>query len=291
MTQRSIPKARALYPAIVTLPSPLLPRGEMRRLDEARWAEREAADAAGLGGDDGVDLVQGGSGAGKLLPAGYPDVPWNESADHHSAEPAKLPYDIASLDGARPDRQIEPEMGGLMSGRLADGVTYSPWPVPGDGKPAMKRVVGPNGHTYSDGSYAPNGGTRGFDKKGKIIRHMGIDLPAKIGTNVAAVDDGVVTLGTQWSKDDAGKKAGWGDYVDIRYSDGTIGKYAHLKPEGRPANGTHVKRGETIGIVGNTGNAAAKGDHLHYEVRLPNGRRIDPSASIRQRRVYVYPRE
>lgn len=288
MVDQVIKCARALYPGMVTLQSDVLPRGEARREDEARWAQQEAPeDDAEIGGGHGWDMIAGGIGRDRLLPDHDPDAPWNDGKSIAQTGSARLPYDMASLDALPSDHEI----GGLMSGRFADGVTYAPLPVPGDGQPAKRGVFGPNGNTYSDGSYAPNGGTRGRDKEtGKIIRHMGVDLPAKIGTSVTAVDDGVVTsVGTQWSKKNPKKKTGWGDYVDIRYHDSQIGKSAHLKPEGRPVVGAHVRRGETIGIVGNTGNARTKGDHLHYEERLPNGQTIEPTASVRRRRVYIYP--
>lgn len=299
MVQQMIKRARALYPGMVTLRSDVLPRRDARREDEARWAALGAAEAssdadggADPGTDQGWDAIGHGLGGGRLLPEGDPDAPWNVGLAQEPSDTVKIPYDIASLDAARPDQRIEQEIGELMRGRLADGVTYHQWPVPGDGKLAKSGAIGPNGNKYSDGSYAPNGGTRGWDnKKGQPISHMGADFPAKIGTNVASVDDGVVIgVGTQWSRKNPKLKAGWGDYVDVRYRDGTIGKYAHLKPEGRPVVGAHMKQGETVGVVGNTGNAATKGDHVHYEMRLPDGRTIDPTPWIRQRRpVYVYP--
>ncbi len=38
--------------------------------------------------------------------------------------------------------------------------------------------------------------------------------------------------------------------------------------------GESVKKGDTIGIMGNNGRS--KGAHLHYEMRDPQGNRLDP---------------
>jgi len=55
------------------------------------------------------------------------------------------------------------------------------------------------------------------------------------------------------------------NYVKIHHRDGTIGHYAHLKPNGaRVRVGDHVATGDLIGYSGNTG--FSSGPHLHFEV-------------------------
>ncbi len=90
---------------------------------------------------------------------------------------------------------------------------------------------------------------------GKRQLHRGIDLAADIGTPVHVTADGVVSH--------VGRDAGLGKLVRINHLYGYTTRYAHLsriavKP------GQHVKRGEIIGEVGNTGYST--GPHLHYEV-------------------------
>lgn len=96
--------------------------------------------------------------------------------------------------------------------------------------------------------------------------HNGIDLRAKVGTAVYAVDDGTIAW-EGWGKSGAGKYAGWmGDVAGIacfvRHEWGYSG-YAHLSRTIVDA-GQKVKRGQLIGYSGATGGVT--GAHLHFEV-------------------------
>ena len=66
--------------------------------------------------------------------------------------------------------------------------------------------------------------------------------------------------------------SGWGYYVMIDHGDGYATQYAHCD-EILVNVGDHVKRGDPIALVGNTGDSY--GAHLHFEV-WDNGNRIDP---------------
>ncbi|NPA68082.1 MAG: M23 family metallopeptidase [Chlorobi bacterium] len=100
----------------------------------------------------------------------------------------------------------------------------------------------------------------------KIWRmHEGIDLTAPRGTEIHAAGDGIVFKA-------ANTHGGYGNVVKINHGFGYITVYAHMsKILVRP--GQHVKRGDVIGLVGNTGLSEAP--HLHYEVRI-NGRPVNP---------------
>lgn len=95
--------------------------------------------------------------------------------------------------------------------------------------------------------------------------HAGLDFRAPIGTKVYASADGVV--------DFAGvKKNGYGIHIDISHGFAYHTKYAHLS-EILVRQGQKVKRGDLIGLTGNTG--LSKGPHLHYEISK-NGKKINP---------------
>ena len=60
---------------------------------------------------------------------------------------------------------------------------------------------------------------------------------------------------------------GYGNQIEISHGYSYKTKYAHLSKI-LVKEGEHVKRGQVIGLVGNTGKSV--GPHLHYEVRRNN---------------------
>jgi murein DD-endopeptidase MepM/ murein hydrolase activator NlpD len=64
--------------------------------------------------------------------------------------------------------------------------------------------------------------------------------------------------------------------VVIDHGNGWESTYSHLHRI-RVRRGNAVRRGTTIGTVGQSGNAS--GPHLHYEIRR-NGRAVDPLPSL-----------
>lgn len=96
--------------------------------------------------------------------------------------------------------------------------------------------------------------------------HWGLDMQASMGTPIISSADGTVTLVRK-------SKGGYGNQIEITHgSTGYITKYAHMR-EIHVKKGQKVKRGEEIGLSGNSG--LSKGPHLHYEIIL-NGKKIDP---------------
>ena len=91
--------------------------------------------------------------------------------------------------------------------------------------------------------------------------HPGIDFAAPIGTPIYATADGIVD-NTEISFTGYGKK------VEIDHGFGYRTRYAHMHAF-VVRNGQHVKRGELIGYVGDTGLSTAP--HLHYEVFINRG--------------------
>ena len=95
--------------------------------------------------------------------------------------------------------------------------------------------------------------------------HYGMDYSAKVGTEIYATGDGVISKVKR-------SKRGYGNYVKINHGFGYETLYAHMSKY-IVKKGQKVKRGEVIGYVGNTGISTAP--HLHYEVRKDN-KKINP---------------
>jgi hypothetical protein len=55
-------------------------------------------------------------------------------------------------------------------------------------------------------------------------------------------------------------------------------------------NGDHVKRGELVGFVGDSGDANGIQPHLHFEVRKPSGTAIDPFTYLNRSKRLLFPR-
>ncbi len=87
--------------------------------------------------------------------------------------------------------------------------------------------------------------------------HNGIDIAAVLGTEIKAIEDGVVEKCeyNQYS----------GNFAVIRHNDSTTSSYAHMA-KAEVTTGQKVKKGDIIGIVGNTGSST--GPHLHMEIRI-----------------------
>lgn len=103
----------------------------------------------------------------------------------------------------------------------------------------------------------------GFGRRGRG-RHEGIDIRAKRGAPIAAAASGRVEY--------AGRQNGYGRIVIIAHQKYKTA-YAHLDSIAVAAD-EWVDAGQEIGAVGVSGNAS--GPHLHFELRHPNGRNLDP---------------
>ena len=91
--------------------------------------------------------------------------------------------------------------------------------------------------------------------------HTGIDFAAPIGTPIYATADGVIDeVQVSFS--------GYGKMIEIDHGFGYRTRYAHMHGFA-VRKGQHVKRGELIGYVGDTGLSTAP--HLHYEVLINRG--------------------
>ena len=106
----------------------------------------------------------------------------------------------------------------------------------------------------------------GAPRDGGARRHQGVDIFAPRGTPVVAASDGVVSARTSSR---LGGKVVW------LKTHGMNQYYAHLDSQSvRPAQ--RVRVGDTLGWVGNTGNARFTPPHLHFGVYRFGRGAIDP---------------
>lgn len=111
--------------------------------------------------------------------------------------------------------------------------------------------------------------------------HNGIDLVGKgyVCDNIIAHSDGTVVAAKRDYKYNAPNSMDYGNYVKIKHTNGMYTLYAHMKYDTVCVKvGDKVKKGQTIGYMGNTGHSF--GSHLHFEVRDKNDNKIDPTPYI-----------
>jgi hypothetical protein len=114
--------------------------------------------------------------------------------------------------------------------------------------------------------------SQGYD----ATKHTGIDISAEQGVAVIAAADGTVSHVQTWDGSTTTGDQSYGNMVQITHADERTTLYAHLSKV-LVSSGDSVSAGETIGYVGNTGNA--DGAHLHFEVRQ-SGQTVDPRPFI-----------
>lgn len=124
-------------------------------------------------------------------------------------------------------------------------VRYHSWP-----SEWMVPVAGVRGQDIASTWGAPRSGGR---------KHQGADIFAPKGTAVVAATDGVIL---SIRVDRLG-----GNVVHLLGEGLTLQYYAHLDTwEPGLKNGQHVKQGDVLGTVGNTGNAKTTPSHLHFGI-------------------------
>jgi len=140
--------------------------------------------------------------------------------------------------------RLQPEL--LRSGEYTLTIQSGPslaFPVAASGKPDI-------------------GSFYGADRDAGIRKHEGIDIFAKKGTPALAAANGTAQPGEN-------KLGGKVVFLHPDDADYTL-YYAHLDSQ-LVHNGQHVMIGDTVGLVGNTGNARSTPSHLHFGIYTSEG--------------------
>lgn len=146
--------------------------------------------------------------------------------------------------------RIQPEL--LSGGRVTLTLISSPslaFPIPGKDSRAIRSIFGDS----------RDGGKR---------EHHGVDIFAGRGTPITSVSDGIVT---RVNNTKIGGKVVWVFNTDK----GQNIYYAHMDSQ-LVKTGTIVRTGDTLGLVGNTGNARFTPPHLHFGIYIPLSGPVDP---------------
>jgi murein DD-endopeptidase MepM/ murein hydrolase activator NlpD len=197
-----------------------------------------------------LTAAHNGVPAGTEIQVGYAEV--NVQAP---APKKQQPVPPGSKHGKKTPKPPEPKRNGNRGGGSGGG-TGPLLPIPSGLHPKLTAggyvfpVYGPVSYTDSFGAF------RG-DVPGNW--HHGDDIFAPLGAPILSCADGIV-FSVGWN--DVGGNRLW-----LRDAQGNEFYYAHLSAFSPLAkNGLHVKAGEVLGFVGNTGDAAGTPTHLHFEV-------------------------
>lgn len=144
--------------------------------------------------------------------------------------------------------------------------TITPGEIIGDGVlPVITNSLGAymiptTGRVSAGFPYYPSGG-----------RHTGVDIANVKGTPIFADKGGTVEVINKGS-------TSYGLYVKLTHYDGAVSIFAHMSAV-NVKTGDTVKQGQQIGKMGSTGNST--GNHLHWEIREPNGTAIHPYPDVK----------
>ena len=103
-----------------------------------------------------------------------------------------------------------------------------------------------------------------------VKNHFGVDIVGSPGSVIHATLDGSVTMAS-WTLDT-------GYVIQIQLEDNLISVYRH-NAELLKKVGDHVRAGESIAILGNSGEMYTSGPHLHFEL-WHEGRSLDPEKFV-----------
>ncbi|GAB3638088.1 hypothetical protein GCM10027422_36780 [Hymenobacter arcticus] len=183
-----------------------------------------------------------------LAPGRTPELLKWTATDTTAAGSYDFSYQAA--DDAQHLLRVQPEL--LAAGRY----TLRLWRGPGLGLFPVK------GRTdQAIGSFWGN------ERDGGARRHEGVDIFAPRGTPAVAATDGYITR--------TGESQLGGRVVWLADAQGQHLYYAHLDKQ-LVQPGQRVRAGDTLGLVGNTGNARTTAPHLHFGIYRAGRGAVDP---------------
>ncbi len=130
-----------------------------------------------------------------------------------------------------------------------------PWPTEGEITVPFGRVRNPDSGTFT--------------------RHLGVDISGSVGSQIRAIHDAIVAY-CDWFR-------GYGKLVILDHGDGYNSIYSHCS-EILVRKGDHVKGGQPIALVGETG--SLKGPFLYFEIR-EHGDPVDPAVWLQRRNIHA----
>lgn len=102
----------------------------------------------------------------------------------------------------------------------------------------------------------------------QMRNHTGMDFQLSAGSQVVATADGIVAVQAYGEKP--------GNFIRIKHNNTYSTRYYHLETA-LVKRGDKVRKGQVIGLVGNTGLSTTP--HLHYEI-LKNDAAVDPKGYL-----------
>lgn len=236
-------------------PSPQVPRGAHRAIQAGGAATRSrlliAAMAAGATAAAAQSVLNSAD-----TPAGRTVL----AADQSAMGGGELPSGGMQVIAVR-----SPVNAAVLQQEYANGVAFAAQRAEREARQLRPLYVMPTTGTP----------TSGFGIRWGTL-HAGFDIANAIGTPIYAVSDGEVI--------DAGPTAGYGMWVRLLHSDGTVTLYGHINTT-TVSVGDRVMAGDQIATMGNTG--FSTGPHLHLEVHLGGTDRVDPVPWLAQRGLNI----
>jgi len=106
--------------------------------------------------------------------------------------------------------------------------------------------------------------------------HNGIDLKGSTGQPVRAIKSGIV--------ENSYYNSTGGNQIVLKHNNNYKSGYAHLN-DMYVANGQRINKGDIIGTIGATGKVT--GPHLHFTIKDPQNKYIDPGNKDLYKRIFV----